>query len=102
MRTRRRSRKGADGETRFEPCSPSEPGAVEATLTQLAEKGLAPQVRATVALLDYGRMHSRTLPSAGPCYTGPLQTGAGGSPVWTGKAAAQACVGFLLCKELRC
>ena len=28
----------------YEPCSPSEKGAVEATLTQLAEKGLASQV----------------------------------------------------------
>ena len=28
----------------YEPCAPSEKGAVEATLTQLAEKGLASQV----------------------------------------------------------
>jgi hypothetical protein len=39
-----RQKKGPDGKVLFEPCSPSEPGAVETTLTELAEKGLAPQV----------------------------------------------------------
>lgn len=37
--------KGPDGKMQYlEPCSPSEPGAIETTLTDLAEKGLAPQV----------------------------------------------------------
>lgn len=41
---RRRQAKGPDGQPIYEPCAPSERGAVEATLTQLAEKGLASQV----------------------------------------------------------
>jgi hypothetical protein len=37
--------KGTDGKMQYlEPCSPSEPGSIETTLTELAEKGLAPQV----------------------------------------------------------
>ena len=39
-----RQTKGPDNEPVYEPCAPSERGAVEATLTQLAEKGLASQV----------------------------------------------------------
>ena len=44
LRLHCRQAKGPDGQPVYEPCAPSERGAVEATLTQLAEKGLASQV----------------------------------------------------------
>ncbi|BDA48118.1 Vacuolar protein sorting-associated protein 4B [Coccomyxa sp. Obi] len=59
-----REKKGPDGKSFFEPCSPSEPGATETTLTELAEKGLAAQVRPPlISMRDFEKVLLRARPT---------------------------------------
>ncbi|CAL5223306.1 g5797 [Coccomyxa viridis] len=59
-----RQTKGTDGQPVYEPCAPSERGAVEATLTQLAEKGLAPQVQPPrISMRDFEKVLLRARPT---------------------------------------
>ncbi|EIE27234.1 AAA-ATPase of VPS4/SKD1 family [Coccomyxa subellipsoidea C-169] len=59
-----REKKGPDGKAMFEPCSPSEPGAIETTLTELAEKGLAPQVHPPlISMRDFEKVLLRARPT---------------------------------------
>ena len=58
-----RRARGADGEV-LEPCSPGDSGAFEATLAQLAEKGVAAQVQPPkISVRDFEKVLLRARPT---------------------------------------